>query len=58
MGRIILEEKNIKELSMWQQSPWIHGELVLLLNEQNQAELNGYRLSYSFEKGLEYEKRI
>ncbi len=53
-----LEEKNIKELSMWQQSPWIHGELVLLLNEQNQAELNGYRLSYSFEKGLEYEKRI
>lgn len=53
-----LEERNIKELSMWQQSPWIHGELVLLLNEQNQAELNGYKLSYSFEKGLEYEKRV
>lgn len=53
-----LEEKNIKEFSEWQHSPFIQGELILLLDEDNQAELNGYRLTYSFEKGLEYEKRI
>lgn len=52
-----LEEQNRKELAEWQQSPWIRGELVLLLDENSQAELNGYSVSYSFEKGLEYERK-
>ncbi len=51
-----LEDLNRRELAEWQQSPWIHGELVLLLDKNNQAELNGYLLSYSYEKGLEYER--
>ena len=38
-------------------SPWLRGELVLLLDENNQTELNDYRLFYSFEKGLEYERK-
>lgn len=55
-GNVIeeLEERNRKKLAEWQLSPWISGELVLLLDQDNQTELNGFRLSYSFEKGLEY----
>ena len=52
-----LEDRNRKELSLWQQSSWLHGELILLLNQENQTELNGYELTYSFERGLEYIKR-
>lgn len=52
-----LEDRNRKELSQWQQSSWLHGELILLLNQENQTELNGYELTYSFERGLEYIKR-
>lgn len=52
-----LEEKNRRELSQWQLCPWLQGELILLLDKNNQAELNGYALRYSFEKGLEYERR-
>ena len=52
-----LEDINAGELRQWQQSPWIRGELVLLLDENNQAELNGHRLSYSYDKGLEYERK-
>jgi len=52
-----LEETNMKELAQWQQSPWIRGELILLLNKDNQAELNGYLLTYSYDKGLEYERK-
>ena len=58
-GRIIeeLENRNRQRFAEWQLSPWIRGELVLLLDENSQTELNGYRLSYSFEKGLEYEQK-
>lgn len=52
-----LEEKNRRELPQWQLSPWLQGELILLLDQENQGELNGYTLRYSFEKGLEYEKK-
>lgn len=41
----------------WQLSPWLRGELILLLGQDNRAELNGYLLSYSFEKGLEYKRK-
>lgn len=47
-----LEERNIKELSAWQECPWLQGELILLLDQENRAELNGYVLSYDGEKGL------
>lgn len=52
-----LEDKNRKELAEWQMSPWLQGELILLLDENGQVELNGYLISYSFEKGLEYKKK-
>ena len=39
-------------LSEWQQSPWLRGELVLLLHEDNTMELNGYRLAYDRNSGL------
>lgn len=52
-----LEEANSRELAQWQLSPWLRGELILLLDQENHAELNGYRLSYSYDKGLEYERK-
>lgn len=52
-----LEEQNRKKLAEWQMSPWICGELVLLLDQNNRTELNGCLLSYSFEKGLEYTRK-
>lgn len=36
----------------WRQSPWLRGELILLLDEDNTVELNGYCLAYDRESGL------
>ena len=36
----------------WQRSRWLNGELVLLLSEELEAELCGYRLKYDLEYGL------
>ncbi len=52
-----LEEKNGRELTQWQVSPWLQGELILLLDQENRGELNGYILEYSFERGLEYGRK-
>lgn len=49
-----LEKMNIKELSEWQKSPWIKGDLILLLDENRVVQLNCIVLSYSKDKGLEY----
>lgn len=51
-----LEEQNRRWLSEWQECPWIKGELVLLLNEHLEGRLNGFKLRYSTERGLEYQK--
>lgn len=50
-----LEEAD-KHLVRFQSSHWLKGELVLLLNEELTAELCGYRISYSHNDGLTYEK--
>ncbi len=42
--------------SEWQQSFWIKGELVLLLNEACSAELCGFHITYTQEEGLRYRK--
>ena len=47
-----LEERNINELSAWQECPWLQGELILLLDQESRTELNGYILSYDRDKGL------
>ena len=51
-----LKEITEKRLSYWQKSSWLKGELVLILNEDQEATLCGYRLKYSREDGLTYEK--
>lgn len=51
-----LEKRNKEELAAWQQSPWIKGELILLLNEEGRTDLCGYHIFYSQESGLGYER--
>ena len=48
-----LEEQNKNWLPTWQESPWLKGKLVLLFDETEQAVLNGYRLQYNTEFGLQ-----
>lgn len=48
-----LENMNRRNLSEWQKSPWLKGELILLFDENNNAELAGYKLTYDFEFGLQ-----
>ena len=54
-------EKTVSELEKngiaeWQKSYLLKGKLVLFVDENNEAELLGYKLRYSYEKGLTCEK--
>jgi len=49
-----LEQMNMKLLSAWQQSPWLRGELFLVLDEDLSANLGKYRITYHPDYGLEY----
>lgn len=40
----------------WYVSPWIKGELLLILDESLSASLSGYRIHYSQKDGMSYEK--
>ena len=51
-----LRKSTKKYLSSWQSSPWISGELFLILDESNSATLCGRRLVYSKENGLIIER--
>ncbi len=51
-----LEKANIAELSEWQRSGWLRGELILLLSEELRCELCGFELEYSPDYGLTYKK--
>ena len=51
-----LEDRNEIIRKEWWQSPWLHGELILLLDEHNSAELCGYRLHYDGQMGLKCTK--
>lgn len=51
-----LEEKNIKELSNWQEEAWLKGSLGIILNEKNNAIVGGYQIHYDKKYGLQYEK--
>ena len=51
-----LEADNRSRLAAWQLSPLLHGELVLLLDENLTAHLAGIELCYDGENGLEYRK--
>jgi len=49
-----LEEENRQWLADWQQSPWLRGELFLILDESLSVKLGKYRLTYHKDFGLEY----
>ena len=49
-----LEADNRSRLAAWQLSPLLHGELILLLDENLTARLAGMELCYDCENGLEY----
>lgn len=49
-------EKMDKYLTGFQKSHWLKGELVLLLDQKLNADLCGFRVSYSYENGLTYIK--
>lgn len=52
-----LEKVTLRELGAWQQSPWLKGELFLVLDEQLSSELCGYHLQYDQHYGM-LSKRI
>jgi hypothetical protein len=47
-----LEKIADDNIRSWNQSAWLHGELFLILDEENKAELCGYRVVYSTLDGL------
>lgn len=51
-----LEKQTMQYLMAWQESPWLKGELFLILDEKLQTSLNEYCLQYDENKGLMYEK--
>lgn len=51
-----LEEETISNVEEWMDAPWLHGELILIFNRDRTARVGAYRLSYSYENGLETEK--
>lgn len=46
----------MERLGEWQGSPWLKGELFLILDDKCSADLCGYRLTYDQYDGLLYEK--
>lgn len=51
-----LEQENSECLSLWQESSWLKGEMVLLLDNNGERDLCGYHLRYEKENGLSYER--
>lgn len=49
-------EAQTRILKLWQDSPWLKGQLILLLDESLSACLNGYRISYNRATGLTHSR--
>jgi CRISPR-associated endonuclease/helicase Cas3 len=50
-----LERRSIQH-SQWLKSPWLCGMVFMTLDENNETEIEGYRIKYSKEEGLIYER--
>ncbi len=53
-----LEIFNKEYLSKWQLQSWLKGSLGIILDEDNNFVLNGWKLHYSDKYGLEYDKEV
>lgn len=51
-----LEDITAKNLPQWQQSIWLHDSLALILGSKQTTDFFDFRLSYSSDKGLCYER--
>jgi len=51
-----LERINAEELMEWQKSPWLAGELFVIVDDDLAASLGGYKLRYSPLLGLSHSK--
>lgn len=51
-----LEQNTIRSFPSWQKDKWLKQSIALVLDENNEANLNGYHLKYSSNMGLSYEK--
>ncbi|HRW18490.1 MAG TPA: CRISPR-associated helicase Cas3' [Dermatophilaceae bacterium] len=49
-------ERQGSHLTGWAQSPWLKGELVLVLDARNEAVIDRWRLTYDPNSGLRYTK--
>lgn len=57
IDRVIADlERQGAHLSGWGQSPWLKGELVLTLDDHNEATVDGWRLTYDADRGLRHTK--
>jgi hypothetical protein len=53
-----LEDLNETRLFAWQESPWLKGELFLIMDEQLTCHLCGFKLAYDNDVGLSFEKEV
>ena len=51
-----LTEQTKKDFPQWQHSKWLHNAITLQLNDNMQAKLNGYTITYNSQLGLIYQK--
>lgn len=51
--RQVISELEKNAFPGWQQSPWLRGQLVLVLDENLEAQIAGYTVRYSKRRGLE-----
>lgn len=47
-----IEKQASKAVGGWQASPWLEGSLIVMLNDENETEILGYRLKYDDFYGL------
>ena len=52
-----LEKMRKEKLKLWDMQPWLNGELAIIFDENNKANINGTILEYSEKYGLKIEEK-